>query len=389
MKFIQDFEVENKRVLVRCDFNVPLDEKGNILDDFRIKETIPTINYLIKNKAKIILMSHLDDPEGKVVESLRLTPVQEKLKEYLDLSVRKTRDCIGREIEKLTSQMRSGEVLLLENLRFHKEEEENKPIFAKELSKLADIFINDAFGACHRAHASIVGLPKYLPSGGGFLLEKEIKNLSKVLENPERPLVIVIGGVKVETKIKTILNLLEKADHLLLGSKIGVIILAQKGILTGRSFPEEKLIEKIDITNPKIHLPVDGVIGPKELKEESPLRKGGIGSLKKEEEVYDIGPETIKIFKEIINEAKTIFWNGPVGMFEDKRFTEGGNEVLDTILGNHKAFKIAGGGETISAINDKGVGDKFNFISTGGGVMLEFLADNKLPGLEALNYYGK
>jgi len=412
MKTLKDFNFKGKRVLVRCDFNVPLDDKGNILDDFRIRETIPTIEYLTKKGAKVILISHLDDPGGRVVESLRLTPIQDRLMEYLDVSITKAQDCIGKEIEKWVSSMQPGEILLLENLRFHKGEEEfaedslhltphpalrgsaNEENFAKELAKLADIYINDAFGACHRNHASIVLLPKYLPSGAGLLLEKEIKVLSKILKRPWRPLVAIIGGIKISTKIKVIEKFLEKADHLILGGQIANSILEGKGLHSPTALLPEglapeliKKIEEINLTNPKLHLPVDGVISLADLKaglQENYLRKGAIGQVRKEEMVYDIGPETIKFFSQIIKEAKMILWSGPLGMYEEKKFEVGTKEIAENIIRNYSAFKIAGGGDTVSAIAKFGLIDKFDHVSTGGGAMLEFLSKEKLPGIEAL-----
>ena len=288
MKTVRDFDVKNKRVLVRCDFNIPLDDKGNILDDYRIQKTIPTIEYLIKKGAKVILMSHLGKPDGRLVENLRLTPVQNKLMEYLDLSITKAPDCISSDLQNWTREMQAGEVLLLENLRFYKEEEKNDENFARELAKLGDIYINDAFGACHRAHASIVGIPKYLPSAAGLLLEKEIEVLSGVFKKPKRPLVSIIGGVKIESKAKTIKSLLEISDHLLIGGEIANTILNIKGICLGRSLPEERTIErvgKINLTSSKLHLPVDGRIGLIDLKE-SYLRVGAVGTLKKEEKIF-------------------------------------------------------------------------------------------------------
>jgi phosphoglycerate kinase len=387
MKTLRDFNIKNKRVLVRCDFNVSLDEKGQISDDFRIKQTIPTIEYLIEKGAKVILMTHLDDPKGKVMESLRLNPIQEKLMEYLDVSITKTKDCIGKEVENWVSQMEPGEILLLENLRFHKEEEENNEEFAKELARLGDIYINDAFGVCHRKHASVVGIPKYLPSGTGLLLEKEIKILSKVLKEPWRPLIVILGGVKISTKIKLIEDFLKKADHLILGGEIANAILIGKGICLGKPLLEEKeiikKIEKIDLTNPKLHLPVDGIISLEKM-DENYLREGAIGSIRKEEKVFDIGPETIKIFSKIIETAKMIFWNGPLGMFEEKRFENGTKEIAQNIARNYSAFKIAGGGESNFVLNKYGLLDKFDHVSTGGGAMLEFLSGEKLTGLEVL-----
>jgi phosphoglycerate kinase len=385
MKTLKDFDFKRKRVLVRCDFNVPLDEKGNVLDDFRIGQTIPTIEYLIEKGAKIILMSHLGKPEGKVVKNLKLNPIQEKLMEYLDLSVTKAENCIGKEIEKWTSKMQPGEILLLENLRFHKEEEEGDLIFAKELSQLGDIYINDAFSVCHREHASIVGIPKYLPSGIGLLFEKEIKVLSKVLEKPWKPLVVIVGGVKT-VKIKLIEQFFKRADHLLLGGDIANLILSTKGISLSQFLVEKEVLKeiaKIDLTNPKIHLPIDGIISLVDYQQ-GYIREGGIGSIRKEEKVYDIGPETIKIFSEIIKTAKMIIWSGPLGMYEEKRFEEGTKRIGEQIARNHLAFKIAGGGDTVSALNKFGLLDKFDHVSTGGGAMLEFLSGKKLVGIEAL-----
>ncbi|MBU0476514.1 phosphoglycerate kinase [Patescibacteria group bacterium] len=345
MKTLKDFNFNNKRVLVRCDFNVSLNKKGNILDDFRIKKTLPTIEYLIKKGAKVILMSHLGRPEGRVVESLRLNSVQEKLLEYLDISIVKAPDCIGREIEKWTKEMKQGEVLLLENLRFYKEEEANDDNFAKEISKLGDIFINDAFGTCHRNHASIVGVPKYLPSGAGFLLEKEIKVLTNLTKNPKNPLVAIIGGAKVETKAKLINKISEVADFVLIGHLI-------------RNEIREK---NIKLEHPqKIIEPVDGA-----------------------EKELDLGPKTIKLFREKISKANTIFFNGVVGMIEKEKYSKGTTEILKAIV-KSGAFSVVGGGDMTEIINKLGLIEKFNHISTGGGAMLALLSGEKLPGIEAL-----
>jgi phosphoglycerate kinase len=345
MKTLKDFSLKGKRVLVRCDFNVPLSEKeGIVLDDFRIRKTIPTINYLIKEGARVILMSHLGRPEGRAIEGLRLTPVQDKLMEYLDVSITKAPDCIGKEIEKWTGEMKSGEILLLENLRFHKEEEENDDNFSKELAKLGDIYINDAFGASHRAHASIVGIPKYLPSGAGFLLEKEIKILTDLIKSPQKPLVAIIGGRKVETKSKLIDKISETGEWVLIGNLLQNEIRDKKVQL---KFPQ-KLVE-----------PLDDVQGK------------------------DIGPETRNLFKKKIESAKTVFWNGPLGMIEKEEFSLGTKEIMEAIF-ESKAFSVIGGGETVEFANKMGFIEKFNHVSTGGGAMLEFLAGQKLPGIEAL-----
>lgn len=351
MKNLRDFNIKNKRVLIRCDFNVPLNKKGDILDDFRIKKTIPTIEHLLKNGAKVILMSHLGQPEGKVIENLKMDKIQELLMEYLDLSITKAPDCVGKNIENYTrKEMQKGEILLLENLRFHKEEEEGSLKFAELLAKNGDIYINDAFGASHRNHSSITGVPKYLPGSIGFLFEEEIKNLKIILEKPTKPMVAIIGGKKVETKIKPINKILDVADYLLVGSLI-------RDELKSKDMPV-KYPEKIIF-------PVDGVNeNGKEL---------------------DIGSKTIKIFCEKICQAKTIFWNGPLGKTEEEKFSKGTKEITRAVI-ESKAFSVVGGGETIEFLNRIGLTSKFNHVSTGGGAMLDFIGEGTLPGLEVLNY---
>lgn len=363
MKTLREANIgKGTRVLVRCDFNCPIDENGNVLETYRIEKTLPTINYLLKKEARVILMSHLDDPGGKVVENLRLTPIADALFSYLDLSITrasteakredegklyrrqtsstlKAPDCVGKNIEQMVKEMQEGEILLLENLRFHKEEEINDKTFSQKLASLGEIYINDAFGVCHRAHASIVGVPKFLPSFAGFLLESEIKNLSKVLENPERPLAAIFGGAKIETKLPTIQKFLDVADFILVGGKIA---------------------KEIDFSHPKLYNASD-------------FNQG-----------LDIGDKTIKEFKEIISRAKTIIWNGPMGFFEKPEFEKGTKEIAQAIAENN-GFKIAGGGETLFAIIKYGLEKNFDFLSTGGGAMLDFLAGKKLPGIEALN----
>ena len=345
MKTLKDFNLKDKRVLVRCDFNVPLNEKGDILDDFRIQKTLPTINYLTQKGAKIILMSHLDDPDGKVIENLRLTKVKETLEKLLGKPVFKPQDCVGREVTEKTLTMKEEGVVLLENLRFHKEEEEGDLNFAKELSKSGDIYINEAFSACHRAHASIVGITQYLPSGAGLILEAEIDYLSKILGNPKKPMVAIIGGKKVETKTKFINKISEICKWVLISGLI-----------------EKEIIEKkIEIKNPqKIIKPVDS-------------KGGGL----------DIGPKTVKLFREKIIEAETIIWNGPFGKIEQKEFRKGTEEIIKAII-DSKVFSIAGGGETVEFIKELNLVDKFSHVSTGGGAMLAFLSGEKLPGIEAL-----
>lgn len=392
MKTLKDFDFKNKKVLVRCDFNVPLGKKGEVIDDSRIKETLPTINYLLEKEAKIILISHLGRPKEIKNKKLKikkysLKPVSLKLEELLKQKVYFLNDCIGKKVEKEIEKLKEKEIILLENLRFYNEEEENDEDFIKKLTNLGDIFINEAFSASHRSHSSIVGIPKYLSSGIGFLFEREIKILSNVLDNPWRPLVIIIGGKKINDKIGMIEQFLKSSDHLLLGGEIANVVLINKGVSLGQLFSgEKKIIEKIDkinLTNPKIHVPVDGIISLENIEEEY-FRVGAIGSLKKEEKIYDIGEETIKIFSNIIKQAKMILWSGPLGLFEEKKFENGTKEIAKSIVKNYQAFKIAGGGDTIAAINKFGFSDKFDYISTGGGAMLEFLSGEKLPGIEAL-----
>jgi len=322
MKTLKDFDFRKKRVLVRVDFNVPISEQGEILDDFRIRETLPTIQYLFEKGAEVILMSHLGNPGGKFVKELQLEPVAERLAELL-----------GRK------------VTLLENLRFNPGEENNDEGFAKELAQKGDIYINDAFGACHRKHASIVGVPSFLPSGAGLLLEKEVDSLMKVSQNPQKPLVAIIGGAKVETKVGVIDKISEKADFVLVSGLIG------KGVVG----------QKITLRHPeKIVFPVDETGGGK-----------------------DVGIETIKLFSAKIAQAKTIFWNGPLGKIEDKEFSAG-TEAVARAISESGAFSVVGGGETVEFITKLDLIKKFSHVSSGGGAMLAFLSGEKLPGLEAL-----
>lgn len=380
MRTLNDFDFENKITLVRCDFNVGLDASGKITDDFRIVKALPTVKRLVSEKAVVILMSHLEKKEKLV--SLKV--VSERLEKLLSQKVKFIPGVAGPSVSKEIKKLKPGEIALLENLRFEKGEKANDDAFARELAALGEVYVNEAFACSHRAHASIVGIPKYLPSYAGLLLESEIGNLEKITKNPAKPFVVIVGGVKVGTKIKTILNISKMADHILFGSKIGELILIQRQIILGRELEtKEKLVEAIDLTSQKIHLPVDGVMALKDLSE-GYLRTGAIGTLRNEEEIYDIGPETIKFFKEIIKSAKTIFFNGPMGLFENREFIAGTREILDAITKNHAAFKVAGGGETLEAIDKFKVAENFDFLSTGGGAMLEFLAGDKLPGVEAL-----
>lgn len=405
MKYLKEANIKKgMRVLLRCNFNCPLDENGEVLNDYGIRATIPTIRYLIEKGSKVILMSHLGRPRGKVVENLRLVSVRDRLMKYLNCAVYGALDCIGSNVEKIVKQMKPGEIILLENLRFHKEETEYclssssqsalcksrkaSEVFAKKLAGIGDIFVNDAFGACHRCHASIVGVPRRLPSFAGFLLEKEIKELSSVLENFKRPLVVVMGGIKVSTKIKFIEKFLEFADHIMLGGALANTVLAAKGIAVGKSIIEGDWVSKIkeewNLCNPKLHLPID-VKTEKKLQnmDRRKIIARAVGKVTSDETIFDIGDETISLFKNIISEAKTIIWNGPLGYFEKEEFRKGTREIMK-VMSNNKGFKMAGGGETLFIISKYGFEKKFDFISTGGGAMLEFLADGKIPGIEIL-----
>lgn len=343
-KTLKDFSVADKRVLVRCDFNVPVDSKGNILDDFRIKQTLPTIKYLIENKAKVILMSHLGDPKGEVVSTLKLDVVAKRLAELLEISVRKSDDCVGPAVESDVGNLKDGDILLLENLRFHKEEEGGDLEFAKKLASLGDIYINDAFGVCHRAHASVSGVPQLLPHAAGLLLEKEITNMDKVLQNPEKPMAAVIGGKKVGTKAKFIDNISQIADFVIISGLIAKEV-AEKNIQF--QFPGK-------------------IITP-------------LGKL----DELDINADSIKLFSQKLLSAKTVVWNGPFGKTEEDKYSAGTMAIASAII-QSKAFSVVGGGETVEFITRQGIINKFSHVSTGGGAMLSYLSGDKLPGLEAL-----
>jgi phosphoglycerate kinase len=388
-KTIKDVDLKDKRVLMRVDFNVPLDDKLNITDDIRVRAALPTIKYALDKGAKVILMSHLGRPDGKVVDSMRLTPVAKRLEELIGKKVTKTDDCIGPTVEKTVSDMKPGDVVLLENLRFHAEEEKNDPAFAKELAGLGDIFVNDAFGTAHRAHASTEGVTKYLPSVAGFLLEKEIRYLGQTVDSPKRPFVAILGGAKVKDKIKVIDNLLNKVDALIIGGGMAYTFLKAQGHTIGTSkldkdgFDTAKLaLDKAAKKNIPILLPVDNVIGDKfdanantkVVGEDIP--DGWMG--------LDIGPKTIKLFEDKLKDAKTVIWNGPMGVFEMDKFAKGTKDIATFMAGLKGAITIIGGGDTAAAMLKFKVEDKMTHISTGGGASLEYLEGRGLPGIDAL-----
>jgi 3-phosphoglycerate kinase len=393
-KTVKDFnknQLKDKRVLVRVDFNVPLNEELEITNDTRIKAALPTIKYLISHQAKVVLMSHLGRPKGKVVEKLRLNPVAQRLDELLGQKVKKFDNCIGKEVEEEIMKLQPGEVALLENLRFHPEEEKNNLEFAESLAKLADIFVNDAFGTAHRAHASTVGVARILPSCAGFLMAREIEVLSNLLENPQSPFVVLLGGAKISGKIEVVQNLLNIADKILIAGGMSYTCLAALGYDVGKLLLEEydldvvrKMLKKAEEQGNKIILPVDLVVA-KELLECAESKVVEIGDIPKDVVGADLGDKSIAIFEKEIKKAKTIFWNGPVGVFEIKKYAKGTDKIAKVLADMEgKAVTIIGGGDSIAAIENAGLTEKMTHISTGGGASLEFLGGKKLPGVEAL-----
>jgi phosphoglycerate kinase len=389
MKNLRNKNIKGLKVLVRCDLNVPI-RNGKVLDDFRIKKLIPTIDYLRNQGAKIILITHLGEPKGRDL-SFSVRPVAKRLWELVQGRLKFVNDTIGKNVEKEIDEMKEGDIVILENLRFYKEEKQNDDNFSRSLARLGDIFVQDAFGACHRNHSSIVGITKYIDSFPGLLLEEEIRVLSDALVSPDRPLVSIVGGFKVSSKIKVIKSLLDKSDYLLLGGRVANSLLISKGLYVKDllSSEEEELMEvakEINLTDPKLQLPIDGVMGLINFDEDY-SRIGGIGSIRKEEDVYDIGPETIEKYKNILSTAKTIIWNGPLGYFEKEKFSKGTKEIAKMIGQiNREVFSIVGGGETVEAIQKLGIENQFDHISTGGGAMLDFIAGKELPGIKALEY---
>lgn len=386
---IMDLDVKGKKVLVRVDFNVPLDEKQNITNDKRIISALPTINYLLDNRAKIILMSHLDRPKGKVIPKLSLKPVAKRLSELLGKEVKMMPDCIGKEVEQQVKQLKECEIALLENTRFHKEETNNDSEFAKTLANLADIFVNDAFGTVHRAHSSNVGVAQYLPSAIGFLIEKEIKYLNEAIENPERPFTAILGGVKVSDKIDMITNLLEKVDNLLIGGAMMFTFLRAMDYQTGRSKLEEdkidlakELLNKAKNNGVNLILPKDVVIADK-FDNDADIKEVSVNNIPSEWIGLDIGSGTIAEFQNVIKASKTIVWNGPMGVFEMENFAKGTLSIAKA-LAEVKAITIIGGGDSASAVEKFGLSEAMTHISTGGGASLAFLEGKELPGISAI-----
>ena len=380
LKTIRDIDIKGKRAFLRVDFNVPLGENNRVdeNENWRIKKTLPTIEYLLKEKARLIIISHLSGKKS-------LKPIADYLAELIGQEVIFINEIIGPKVKERANRMKVGEILMLENLRFYPEEEANGENFAKELAGLADIFVNDAFSVSHRQHASIVGLPKFLPSFAGFLIEEETKVLGGLIQKPIRPLATIIGGEKISTKIKLVKKMLDWSDHLLLGGALANTVLKAKGVAVGQSLIEEEMInetEKLELTNPKLHIPVDVLVSKKSSGEKD-IRISPAAEVQNDEIILDIGPETIEAFSKIISQAKTIIWNGPMGLAEVKSFSSGTRKIAQAVVLS-QAYSVVGGGDTISILRKMELGEKFGYLSTGGGAMFEFLAEGTLPGILAL-----
>jgi phosphoglycerate kinase len=396
---IRDIELNNKRVFIRVDFNVPLTEDGStITDDTRIVATLPTIEYALRRHAKVILASHLGRPKGKPNPKYSLRPVVDRLRELLDKQIGESTnvafapDCVGEIAEEMARQLESRQVLLLENLRFHAEEEANDPTFSKALASLAEIYVNDAFGSAHRAHASTEGITHYLkPAVAGLLMEKEITYLGKALESPEKPFVAIIGGSKISGKIDVIQNLLDKVDTLVIVGGMAYTFYRALGVAVGKSLLEE---DKIDLAKETLQkakakgvnllLPVDNILADKFANDAKTQPWDTNKDFPPNWQGLDIGPKSVAAIEDVVSHARTIVWNGPAGVFEFPNFAKGTNAIARAVAANKAATSIIGGGDSVSAINQAGVADKITHISTGGGASLEFLEGKKLPGVEAL-----
>ncbi|MCX8026783.1 MAG: phosphoglycerate kinase [Thermodesulfovibrionales bacterium] len=386
---IEDLNLKGKRVFIRADFNVPINENFIITDDSRIRSTLPTINYAIDEGAKVILASHLGRPKGKVDPKYSLAPVAKRLQRLLNKEVIFVEDCVGPMVQNTVAKMKEGDVLLLENLRFHPGEEKNDEEFAKALSSLADYFVNDAFGAAHRSHASTTGITKYLPSAAGFLLKKEIEYLKGVVNNPVRPFVAILGGAKVSGKIGVLENLAAKVDKVIVGGGMAYTFLKAKGYEVGDSLVEpdmidlaKRIMETLKKNNVKFYLPVDSVISEK-AEQFAETKIVPNQEIPKGWKALDIGPASVKLFTLAIENAKTIIWNGPMGMFEIDAFSRGTFAIARAVADAY-ALTIVGGGDTDFAVHRAGVSDSISFISTGGGASLELLEGKELPGIASL-----
>ncbi len=386
---VSDVDVAGKTAIVRVDFNVPLDKQGHVTDATRIEAALPTIHYLLEHNARVVLMSHLGRPDGKVVESMRMAPVARELERLLGQPVKMAPDSVGPEVERLVRDLQPGEVLMLENLRFHPEEEANDPGFAKQLAALGDIYVNDAFGTAHRAHASTEGIAHYLPAVAGFLMQKELDALGGIVENPEHPFAAIIGGAKVSSKIKVLQNLLTKVDILIIGGGMANTFLKAKGYEVGSSLLEP---DKVDVAwdlmrqaqdkGVQLGLPIDVVVAQR-FEADAPTRVVEVDQVPEGWTIVDIGPRTVEEFRAVLLPARTIFWNGPMGVFEMPRFAAGTKAIAE-ILSKSDAVTVVGGGDSVAAVEQMGYADRMSHISTGGGASLELIEGRTLPGVAAL-----
>ena len=389
-KTVKDIDLKDKKVLVRCDFNVPMDENRNITDNRRIVAALPTIKYLLEQNCKIVLCSHLGRPKGEFKPEFSLAPVAKELSKQLNMDVAMAKDVIGEDATKKANKLKNGEIMLLENLRFHREETDNDPEFAKKLAKFGEVFVNDAFGTAHRAHASTEGVTKYLPAVSGFLIEKELTFLGNALENPKRPYVAILGGAKVSDKIGVIDSLLEKVDTLMIGGAMAYTFFKAQGYSVGDSLCEEdkcdlalELMAKAKEKGVNLVLPIDTKIG-KEYKPDTESKTVAWTDIPDGWQGFDIGENTIEMFRKELNNAKTIVWNGPLGLFEFDQFAVGTDAIAHKLANLKDAITIVGGGDSAAAVEKAGLADKISHVSTGGGASLEFLEGKKLPGIEAL-----
>jgi len=385
-KTIRDIDVEGKRVLVRVDFNVPLSE-GKVADDTRIRAALPTIRYLLDRDAAVVLCSHLGRPKGQVVDGLKMDPVAERLAELLDRPVTKLDDCTGPEVEAAAQAAKPGDVLLLENTRFHPEEKQNDPAFAAKLASLADLYVNDAFGSAHRAHASTEGVAHYLPAVAGFLMEKELEFLGNALASPERPYIAILGGAKISDKIGVVENLLGQVDALLIGGGMANTFLKADGYDVAESLVEDESLDVaralIDRAGDKLVLPVDVTVADR-FDADAFSQVVTVAQVPPRWRILDVGPRTLELFQERLEGAKTVVWNGPMGVFEFPKFAQGTEAVARMLAALHDATTIIGGGDSAAAVKRTGLADKMSHISTGGGASLEFLEGKTLPGVAAL-----
>ena len=388
-KTVKDIDLKGKKVFVRCDFNLTMDEKQNITDNTRIVAALPTIKYLLEQDCKIILASHLGRPKGEVKPEFSLAPVAKELSKLLNKEVIMAKDVIGEDATNKAENLKEGEIMLLENVRFHREETDNDPEFAKKLASMAEVYVNDAFGAAHRAHASTAGIAQYLPAVSGFLIEKELTVLGNAINNPERPFMAILGGAKVSDKIGVIDSLLDKVDTLMIGGGMAYTFFKAQGYSVGNSLCEEEktglaleAMEKAKQKGVKLLLPVDTKVG-KEFKPDTESKTVAWTDIPDGWEGFDIGEKTIEMFKNELKNAKTVIWNGPVGLFEFDQFAIGTNEIAKT-LADLDATTIIGGGDSGAAVAKAGLADKMTHICTGGGASLEFLEGKKLPGIECL-----